>query len=378
MDEFLLESSKLLQGVLNEMDKKHLSDSERMHYVDEIEKLLEVSEKHYLKTLEKEEQLSYQLREAEKLLIKEQENFLKAQQKQMQMEESLKEINNFLLEMTVLEDDLRIQIRHQQEALESRSHEKEKLEQLLNSLQDDLNMHDYYLKTIQQAAMSEMVFMLAHQWKQPLTVIMMSLSGVERNIINKSSMDEESKALLTRMNSMALEQTRYLDEIIKDFLELQKEDEDRQCLPVRDVIERALKMCSARGELIAPQVDIQVNNEVDELPILTNKLTQAFVNIINNSYDEFEQKKVLQPRLSFHLKQAEGYQTIEITDNAGGAPEHLLEELFNPYQSSKGLNGTGLGLYLVQVVVKEHHYGEVSACNVDNGLKIELKIPCGA
>mgnify|MGYP000388355284 CR=1 FL=1 len=144
------------------------------------------------------------------------------------------------------------------------------------------------------------------------------------------------------------------------------------------MIERALVMCSGRGDLIAPIISFDIDESVGEIPVLMNKLTQVFVNIINNSYDEFEQKKLAQPSLSFTVTQNETMQIIRIQDNAGGAPSEILQEVFNPYQSSKGLNGTGLGLYLVQVVVEEQHHGKVFASNQGDGLMIEIQLPCEA
>ena len=69
---------------------------------------------------------------------------------------------------------------------------------------------------------------------------------------------------------------------------------------------------------------------------------------------------------------------IDISDNAGGIQEESLDRIFDPYYSTKfERNGTGLGLYMSKVIIKDYHNGDIYAKNSDNGAIFTIRIKVG-
>ena len=66
---------------------------------------------------------------------------------------------------------------------------------------------------------------------------------------------------------------------------------------------------------------------------------------------------------------------IEIKDNGGGITESILQNIFNPFFTTK-IKGSGLGLAIVYKIVKNHN-GEIFVKNIKQGAKFTIKLPFG-
>lgn len=224
-----------------------------------------------------------------------------------------------------------------------------------------------------QAAMGEMLSMIAHQWKQPLSSISSIVAGIRvKQALTKLSFSEAEEKLID-----IDKQILYLSQTITDFSDFFKPDEGVETVRLHEPIEKAILII---GKLLTNN-DITLTTSYEEgieLVTYATELQQVCINIIKNAADAFMSKPDLSIRRSIAIKTytKEDKAYIEISDNAGGLKEDILEKVFQAYFSTKSeKNGTGLGLYMSKAIITNHMKGTLSCFNREGGAVFTIMIP---
>ncbi len=251
----------------------------------------------------------------------------------------------------------------------------EELEQLNQQLQQEFNERKHQEQLLVQnsklAAMGEMIGMIAHQWRQPLSSIS-TLAGNLQVLIDLDAYDREQfKALLNDINA----HSQYLSSTINDFRHFFKPDNPRDTVLVSQIVESTLGIIGKSLEYknVTLVKDYALTN-----PILTypNELMQVFLNIIKNASDAFVENDIIEPLIIIKGYEYDDYQLVEIEDNAGGIPDDIMDKIFDPYFSTKGPGiGTGLGLYMSKMIVEQHCLGQLTVKNTEKGACFSIKLP---
>ncbi len=220
------------------------------------------------------------------------------------------------------------------------------------------------------AAMGEMISMIAHQWRQPITTIGMSAN----NMILEVEMDEVKKEEFTDHLHSILDQVRYLSQTIDDFRNFFDPNRQKEKVTMEKVIDEVRKIISKSLE--ANGIELTVAQEsVGEVEIYENELVQVMLNIIKNAKDELVAKAPKHRVIHIEVTDDTESVTIRISDTAGGIPEKDLLRIFEPYYSTKGVNGTGLGLYMSEVIITKHFQGTIRAENAEEGARFTIRFP---
>ncbi len=267
---------------------------------------------------------------------------------------------------------------------------KKELEELNRTLQSRIDKaieeNTKKEKLLQQqsrlAQMGEMISMIAHQWRQPLSAINSAIIGIDTKLhIGKFDLDtkdgvEECLSFINKKHNNVKEYVKSLSQTIDDFRNFFKPDKQKEVVSIVEPIQKALKIVTT--SMSSKGITINTNfNTTKELSLFSNELMQVILNILKNAEDNFVEKKIENPAIDIVTREVNGkYVTIEISDNGGGIPKNILPNIFDPYYSTKNeKNGTGLGLYMSKIIVEEHHNGKIEAFNQNGGVcfKIELK-----
>ena len=229
-------------------------------------------------------------------------------------------------------------------------------DRLENEVEKNKQMHNLKIN-----AMGELLTNIAHQWRQPLSVISTASTGVQF----AKEMDELTDEYFNRAMDSINNSTQYLSQTINDFAGLfsKKEDIKKEFL-LSTPIDKALNMLHTALAL----ENIQVIKNIENISInsLENELVRIIISLLNNSKDaliKIEEGK----RLIFidaYIKNEKI--TIEIKDNAKGIKEENISRVFEPYFTTKHQSqGIGLGLYMSQNIVSNNLQGSLSATNIE-------------
>lgn len=210
------------------------------------------------------------------------------------------------------------------------------------------------------ATMGEMIGNIAHQWRQPLSVISTCATGTMMlKELNDLTDDIFFKNMLT-INKNA----QYLSKTIDDFKNFIKGDRSKKNFNLKDVINSFIQLVegSIKNHQIKLVVETDHNINMFGFP---NELIQCFINIFNNSKDALNDFNEEDRLIFIKVKEKKDDVVITFKDSAGGIPKDILTKIFNPYFTTKHQSqGTGLGLHMTYNLIVDGSDGNIQASNI--------------
>ena len=241
---------------------------------------------------------------------------------------------------------------------------------LESELQESLKKDKLMQHQAKLAQMGEMINMIAHQWRQPLTAI----SATASDLIIKLALDKYEEQYFNDKLENVVEFSHHLSNTIDDFRSFYKEDKEMKTTSYTTLVTNSLEIVKA--SLLSHKITLTVSFASEkELLTYPSELQQVILNIIKNAEDVLIENLVNDAEIQINSYDIEEKSILEIRDNAGGIPEDILEKIFEPYFSTKlQKDGTGLGLYMSKTIIEDHCNGILSVKNEERGacFRIEL------
>ena len=253
----------------------------------------------------------------------------------------------------------------------------------IGQLKRDFNYMVRYLKNIkmkekyifQQSKlnqMSEMLTNIAHQWRQPLSVISMGLSGIklkrDMGILEENDFKESYELVMSN--------AKYLTNTINKFDKLSKESENVDLSDFIDSINNAIEY--NKDMLNNNKVQISLDNNCEDISLKINSeiLIQILSTFFTNSCNAFERNDIYNRKISLTIKDNDFDIFLLVHDNAGGIKEEILDNIFEPYfTTNHKFIGVGMGLYFTYDLIKNRLKGDLEVRNYNNGVLFTIKLP---
>jgi len=216
------------------------------------------------------------------------------------------------------------------------------------------------------AQMGEMISMIAHQWRQPLSAI----SATSSTIYLKAQLHKLDNDTAIELSSQISSYSQNLSSTIDNFSEFFKSNKEKKETNYTDIVNSVLSIVetSIKNKNITLVKELNSKMLFNTFP---DELKQAILNIIKNAEDVLIKKEIQNPTIIITTQD----NIFTISDNGGGIPDNIKDKIFDPYFSTKTKQvGTGLGLYISKTIIEEHCNGNLTISNDQDGVifKIEL------
>ena len=222
-----------------------------------------------------------------------------------------------------------------------------------------------------QAVMGEMISMIAHQWRQPLSTITLQIANLQfKKLLGQELSPDEMDSALSEISDTII----YLSDTVDDFQTYFHPDKELQEVEVSELLSRAVNFTKSRVSKNNIVINI-CEDCVFMIKTYSNEFVQVVLNILNNAIDAHNEKKTKNPIININAEIKDDNLIVSISDNAGGIDKNNLPKLFEPYFSTKGKNGTGLGLYMSQMIVQKQFGGDLSVKSIKDGSVFTINMP---
>lgn len=237
-------------------------------------------------------------------------------------------------------------------------------------------LRDKDLMLIEQsrrAAMGEMIGNIAHQWRQPLSILGLSFQNMRDDFMDGELDEKSMKTYVDK--AMCIVQR--MSDTIDDFRDFFRPDNAMVSFGLREAVKKTIALMD--GSLVKYGVEVRISPEFDTdchhaiLRGHLNKFEQVLLNILGNAKDVLIERKVPAGVIDISCRCDEEAVSLIVRDNGGGIPPDVLPKIFDPYFTTKG-SGTGIGLYMSRMIM-DHMGGHIEAGNGPDGAEFILTFP---
>jgi ABC-type nitrate/sulfonate/bicarbonate transport system substrate-binding protein/signal transduction histidine kinase len=232
-------------------------------------------------------------------------------------------------------------------------------EKIQKAVEENTHKDTILFQQSKMASMGEMIGNIAHQWRQPLTLISTTSTGLLFKLeYNQEVTQEELKTTMNKLNDTA----QYLSTTIDDFQNFLNPTQVSHEFNLKDVVNQNIEMF---GKAFSNN-DIEFILDFDDIMITNNSnaLLQVIINIMNNAKDALKDSHNEKKIIFITIYKSNENAIISIKDTAGGIPQNIMANIFDAYFTTKHQSqGTGLGLYMSYQIVKNSFKGDLEVSN---------------
>jgi len=219
------------------------------------------------------------------------------------------------------------------------------------------------------AAMGEMLSMIAHQWRQPLSTMTLMITNAKfASMFNKTPTHENT--ILDEISDTLI----YLSDTIDDFQTYFEPQKKTETVEISKLIERAMQFTKTRFRLNNVALFTSGKSDI-VVETYGSELVQILINLFNNAVDAIGDTNPAVRHVMISAGEADDRVRIVVEDSGGGIDAEILPRIFEPYFSTKSKNGTGLGLYMAKMIIESHIGGTITAENGPSGAIFTITLP---
>jgi two-component system NtrC family sensor kinase len=263
---------------------------------------------------------------------------------------------------------------------ETGSHELGELARAFNSMTEKLaEARHQVVQAEKLASVGRLAAGVAHEINNPLTGVLTYASLLRRQVEDRPEFAEDLDVIVR--------ETKRCREIVKGLLDFSRQTvPDRKSIDVNEVVRRAIAVVMHRLKLRRVSLDLDLSPNPEIVLADANQIQQVVVNLLLNAVDalgpeggtvRLETRSSLAPPGNGDAPHGQRPAGIEIVvqDSGHGIPAETLAHVFDPFFSTKGVRGTGLGLAVSWGIVTSHGGSIGVKSEVDEGTRFSVWLP---
>lgn len=232
----------------------------------------------------------------------------------------------------------------------------ENLERVVAKRTAELRSKDQQLlQSGKLAGLGQLSTGIAHEINQPLNVIKLIVTGMLRQYskLKKLDTDEVVKELNT-LNQQTVRVQKIIEHM-KAFAR-KRPNEKIIAIQINKPIEDSLLLIGQQLKAHNILLELSLDSDISEVHADPIQIEQILINLINNARDALEEKeanvKMFKKEIRVRTGQESGKVFLEVNDNGCGMTAEVQQQLFDPFFSTKGQKGTGLGMAITYNLIK--------------------------
>ena len=214
---------------------------------------------------------------------------------------------------------------------------------------------------------------LAHEIKNPMTAI-----GTFIQMIPQKYHDEEFRE---NFHNIAMEETSRINNLITELLDLVKKRESNfELNNLHDLIDKMILLISPQSNAKKIKISRQFDPDIGQVWMDSEKMKEVVLNLLSNAVEFTPEGGKIEFVTTHRIEKGKPATIcIEIKDNGSGIPQSMIDNVFDPYFTTKHRssmhNGTGLGLFIAYQNMQDHNGDIEVKSKVNEGSVFTLTLP---
>ena len=247
---------------------------------------------------------------------------------------------------------------------------------------DKKNFMEQHKKLVQAEKMSslgDMIVNIAHQWRQPLSVISTLVTSMQMQKEYGMLNDEKFNESCEKINS----NVQNLSKTINDFQSYVEDTKVIENFTAKELVDKFLNITQSAIDRNKIQVILNIDENL-RIDSLQNKLLECFISMFNNSKYILKTLDESKRYIFITIQKINNNIIIKFKDTAGGISSDIIDKIYEPYFTTKHQSqGTGLGLHMTYDMIVNVLEGDITANNVEfkynhknfKGVKFTINLP---
>jgi signal transduction histidine kinase/pSer/pThr/pTyr-binding forkhead associated (FHA) protein len=220
------------------------------------------------------------------------------------------------------------------------------------------------------AAMGQAISGLSHYIKNIVAAMDTSHAMVEK------ALAAEDLTIISRVWKILRRSNQRISNLVLDMLAYSKDRKpDIQPCPINEVCKEAAELCHDRIKTKHGKLQLDLDPKLPRILADPQGIHRCLLNLLTNAIDALDEEggevKIIT------AKHGEGEVLITVEDNGSGIPEQICQRIFDVFFSTKGSQGTGLGLAVTKKIIEEHGGSIDVQSKEEQGTKFFIQLPIG-